>query len=114
MNRQPTPRLREAGPEDYPGIARLATRYEMPPEPWKTWASLWLRNPAYKPGMPIGWVLERAKEIVGWFANVPLHYVLNGELVRTMTPRSWVVDEDVRTFAVLLADTFLRQQKQTW
>jgi hypothetical protein len=60
--------------------------------------------------MPIGWVLERAKEIVGWFANVPLHYVLNGELVRTMTPRSWVVDEDVRTFAVLLADTFLRQQ----
>jgi hypothetical protein len=38
-----------------------------------------------------------------------LHYYLNGELLRTATPRSWAVDEPFRGHAPLLADSFFRQ-----
>jgi hypothetical protein len=104
------PNLRRGRFEDYPAIVQLATRYGMPTESLKQWAGFWLGNPAYTPGMPIGWVLESAAELVGWFGNVPLYYELNGDLVRTVTPRSWVVDERFRGFALLLAEAFLHQQ----
>jgi hypothetical protein len=104
-----SPKLRQARFEDYPAIVQLAGRYGLPPEPREHWVNLWLGNPAYTPGMPIGWVLD-AGELVGWFANVPLHYEFNGDVVRTATPRSWVVDEGFRAFAVWLADAFVHQQ----
>lgn len=69
-----------------------------------------MRNPAYTDKTPIGWVLHHENEIVGWFANVPLHYNLCGDLLRAATPRSWVVDEPFRTHAILLADAFFSQK----
>ncbi len=109
-NTRRSPKLREGRLEDYPAIVELARRYAMPVEPREYWVNLWLRNPAYTAGMPIGWVLEDAGEVVGWFANVALHYEFNGDVVRTVTPRCWVVDERFRGFAMLLAEAFLHQQ----
>jgi hypothetical protein len=104
------PKLREALFEDYERIALLASRHRMPVEPFEQWTNLWKRNPAYTAQTPIGWVLHHENEIVGWFANIPLHYTLYGDLLRTATPRSWVVDEPFRAHAALLADAFFSQK----
>jgi hypothetical protein len=104
------PKLREAQFADYANIARLASRYDMAPEPWERWRDLWGANPAHDPGIPIGWVLESGGEIVGWFGNIRLHYEISGELVRTASPRSWVVDEPFRSYATLLAEAFFNQK----
>jgi hypothetical protein len=104
------PKLRDAVIDDYERIVSLASRHQMPLEPFEYWKKLWLTNPAYTDKTPIGWVLDHDNEIVGWFANVPLHYYLCGDLLRAATPRSWVVDEPFRSHAVLLADAFFSQK----
>ena len=40
---------------------------------------IWNKNPAYKKGWPIGWVLESNKKIVGYLGNIPLNYYLAGK-----------------------------------
>src|ERR1700756_138839 len=99
LSRTTAPNLREAALEDYQGIARLAARYGVPVEPIEQWKNLWIRNPAFSKETPIGWVLDYQGEIVGWFANISLHYALSGDLLRVATPRCWAVDEKFRAHA---------------
>jgi hypothetical protein len=101
--------VRPATFEHYGKIAALAAKYDLKIEREEEWRHLWLNNPAYDSSLPIGWVLESGTDLVGFFGNVPLHYWLRGGLIRTVSPRCWVVDERYRTFALLLADAFLTQ-----
>jgi hypothetical protein len=104
-----TPTLTTATFDHYSKIAALAAKYGLKIEGEEEWRHLWLNNPAYDSSRPIGWALESRSDLVGFFGNVPLHYWLRGELIRTVSPRCWVVDERFRTFALLLADAFLSQ-----
>jgi hypothetical protein len=103
------PTVRPATFEHYGRIAALAAKYDLKIEREEEWRHLWLNNPAFDSSQPIGWVLESGTDLVGFFGNVPLHYWLRGGLIRTVSPRCWVVDERYRTFALLLADAFLTQ-----
>jgi hypothetical protein len=103
------PELRVATFADFAQIADLAGRHDLPPGPFESWRRLWLENPAYFPSTPIGWVLQNRAEIVGFLGNIPLHYELDGQLVRTVSPRAWVVEESYRGYTLLLGDALVRQ-----
>jgi hypothetical protein len=103
------PSVRSATFEDYGKIATLAAKYDLRIEREEEWRHLWLNNPAYDSSQSIGWILESSGDLVGFIGNIPLHYWLQGSLIRTASPRCWVVDERYRTFALLLSDTLLSQ-----
>jgi hypothetical protein len=107
-------RVRESSFEDYPRIAQLHVRNQLPIKPYEDWASLWSCNPVYKRiegWRPVGWVLETDDgEIVGSVGNIPLGYCFQGRELRAAAPCSWVVDSPYRRYSMLLLDRFTRQE----
>jgi len=74
--------------------------------------NLWNTNPAIqaaKSNPALGWVLEDAGKIVGFFGNVPLLYEFAGQPVIVSDASLWGVDENYRTEAPRLADAYFGQ-----
>lgn len=105
--------VREAHFEDHAGIAALEERHGLFTTPEADWRRRWQENPAISGAQepwPIGWVIEtEAKDIAGFFGNIPMAYEINGEPVLAAATNSWVVDEDFRGQALELLSRFLAQ-----
>ncbi len=107
---EPGRRIREASFDDYEQIAALQRRTGLTPRSFAGWTALWEGNPAYRPGVPLGWVLETAAgEIGGYIGNLPLEYRLEGREIRAITPYSWAADPAFRGYSLALLDRFMRQ-----
>lgn len=105
--------LRAASFEDYQGIAALETAHGLTTKPFDEWRRLWTDNPYYRelgPEWPIGWVLQDRHRIVGSSGNIPLPYVFRGTKVLVASGRGWVVEDQYRGYAPLLADEYFSQQ----
>lgn len=107
---RPAVHLREMSFDDHDQVTALTARYGLGRRSADEWRHVWLGNPEYREGWPLGWVLENAKgRVVGSFSNVPLAYEFEGRRLRAVTGRAWVVDADYRAWAMLLLDEFFQQ-----
>ena len=74
--------------------------------------NLWRTNPAMqaaKTKPALGWVLEDAGEMVGFFGNVPLLYEFDGKPVIVSNASLWGVDENFRSETPRLAEAYFGQ-----
>lgn len=105
--------IRAACFEDYEGIAALETAHGLASKPLDEWRRLWTDNPYYEelgPKWPIGWVLHDRGRIVGSSGNIPLPYIFRGKKILVASGRGWVVEDQYRGYAPLLADEYFSQQ----
>jgi len=106
-----SPKLRSVRLEDYAQLAALTAPYEFPPSMWtcEQWRHLWVNNPAYPQmgeSFPRGWVLEAGERIVGHIGSLPLFYQLDGQQLLVGNGHSFVVENEYRGYALLLADQY--------
>ena len=110
-----SPKLRSVRLEDYAQLAALTAPYEFPPSMWtcEQWRHLWVNNPAYPrmgESFPRGWVLEAGERIVGHIGSLPLFYQLDGQQLLVGNGHSFVVENEYRGYALLLADQYWSQK----
>lgn len=70
----------------------------------------WKTNPAHSDLFPKGWVLENGSSIVGFIGNLPVKFLLCGEIKTGAAAVSWYVDPSVRGLSSLRL--FYEFQKQ--
>lgn len=107
------PKLREASFEDYPRIAALQIANGLSTKPYEEWKHQWMDNFAYlqsQTRLPIGWVLENDKKIVGSLGNIPLFYELDGKRLLASVAHAWAVDAQYRGYALWLVDRYFSQK----
>jgi hypothetical protein len=93
--------VREVTDED---IIPLAEFLPTGPHFKNTTKEMWLRrfeiwwntNPAYTDRFPKGWVLENDSSIAGFIGNLPVKFLLCGEIKTAAAAVSWYVDPSVR------------------
>ena len=105
--------LRVARFQDYAAIAALEQSQGLAIKPFDEWRRLWAGNPCYEemgPRWPIGWVLEDGERIVGCLTNVPLPYTFRGRKLLAATGRGWAVEDEYRSYALLLMDEYFNQE----
>lgn len=76
------------------------------------WNSLWRTNPALKihgDQAALGWVLEDAGRIVGFFGNIPQVSYFEGRAVKVSSARAWAVDKEYRNHTPRLCNAFFGQ-----
>lgn len=78
------------------------------------WLSLfefwWTLNPAYSEYMPRGWVLEKDSSIAGFIGNIPVRFLVRGEVKIASASNSWYADPSVRGINSLrLFNEYLKQ-----
>jgi hypothetical protein len=61
----------------------------------------WSENPAYTDIFPKGWILENDSTIVGFLGNIPVKFLLCGEIKTAVAAVSWYVDPSVRGLSSL-------------
>lgn len=100
---RPSVVLRSAQLRDCQRTVALLARHGLavPTEPEaarRSWEWLWARNPAMTSDreVPLGWVLERDDQIVGFFGNIPRRYHYDGREVLACVGTSWAVDGTFR------------------
>jgi hypothetical protein len=105
--------LRDARFQDYQAIAALEASQGLTSKPFDEWRRMWAGNPCYEeigPRWPVGWVLETADRIVGCLSNIPLAYTFRGRKLLVAAGRGWAVEEEYRSYALLLMDEYFNQQ----
>lgn len=103
-------RLREMSLDDYEQVAALGVRYGFPRRSAEEWRHLWVNNPVWHKGWPIGWVLENTwGRVVGSIGSIPLEYELDGQPLIAAAGWELVVDEDYRAYAAVLLDELFHQ-----
>jgi len=71
----------------------------------------WTSNPAYTPQFPRGWVLENDAAIVGFIGNIPVKFLVRGEVKIAAASSGWYVDPSVRgIFSLRLFNEFMKQK----
>ena len=71
----------------------------------------WTSNPAYTPQIPRGWVLENDTAIVGFIGNIPVKFLVCGEVKIAAASSGWYVDPSVRgIFSLRLFNEFVKQK----
>jgi hypothetical protein len=78
------------------------------------WLSLfglwWKDNPAYSDLIPRGWILESGEKIVGFIGNIPVKFVISGEIKIAVSANGWYVDPSFRGGSSLnLFNQFVKQ-----
>jgi hypothetical protein len=76
------------------------------------WRELWETNPALKAHgatVALGWVIEDAGRIVGFFGNIPQVSYFDGNPVRVSSARAWAVDKAYRSETPRLCEAFFNQ-----
>jgi hypothetical protein len=105
--------LRDARFQDYKAIAALEGSQGLISKPFDEWRRLWAGNPSFEeigPRWPIGWVLEIDDRIVGCLSNIPLSYTFRGRKLLVAAGRGWAVEEEYRSYALLLMDQYFNQE----
>ncbi len=77
------------------------------------WEELWRNNPALKHhgNTPeLGWVLEDADKLVGFFGNIPQVSYFHGTPVRVSSARAWAVHKAYRNQTDQLCKAFFNQR----
>ncbi|HEX2960074.1 MAG TPA: GNAT family N-acetyltransferase, partial [Chitinispirillaceae bacterium] len=70
----------------------------------------WTLNPAFTSEFPRGWILEEEAEIVGFIGNIPVKFVIHGEMKIAAASASWYVDPSIRGLASMrLFNEYLKQ-----
>lgn len=113
--RPAVPRLREASFDDYPQLVCLAQRYQFAFRQFDEWRHFWTDNPSLsrlpqQSKWPIGWVLERAGQIVGYVGNIPELYEFRGKELIAGISHAWIIAPEYRSFSTLLIDAYVRQK----
>ncbi|NQV82259.1 MAG: hypothetical protein HQ494_00445 [Rhodospirillales bacterium] len=109
--------LRDASPEDAVAITEFLTRLGLVMPDGEAairahWDALWRTNPALKyhgDAPALGWVLEDAGRIVGFFGNIPQVSYFQGNPVRVSSARAWAVDKPYRGQTARLCEAFFGQ-----
>ncbi len=71
----------------------------------------WTSNPAYTDQFPRGWVLVKDTSIVGFIGNIPVKFLIRGEVRIAAASNSWYVDPSVRgLFSLRLFNEYLKQK----
>jgi hypothetical protein len=71
----------------------------------------WSSNPAYTDQFPRGWVLEHNASIVGFIGNIPVKFLIRGEVHIAAVANSWYVDPSVRgLYSLRLFNEYLKQK----
>ncbi len=76
------------------------------------WNGLWQDNPALKhhgDNPALGWVLEDAGRIVGFFGNIPQVSYFRGRPVKVSSARAWAVEKEYRGHTPRLCEAFFGQ-----
>jgi hypothetical protein len=105
-------RLREVEFGDCEAVTALKVRYNLKPDSPANWQRLWKHNPAlggFK-SVPIGWVLERGQDLVGYIGNIPLRCYYNGKPLTAATTHALVVQPSCRAYTGGLVSAFARQK----
>lgn len=106
-------RIREACFDDHAQVLSLQSRYGLE-ESYQNWLHFWVDNPVLRNlgGLPIGWVLEDElnQEIVGYLGSIPQMFEMGCKKIIAAASRGWVVDEQFRSYSILLLDKFLNQK----
>jgi hypothetical protein len=109
--------LRAAGIDDAPAITTFlaALGLVMPDGPdavIRHWQGLWTDNPAlahHADDVALGWVLEDAGAIKGFFGNIPQVSWLDEKPVLISSARAWALDPAYRTETPRLCEAFFTQ-----
>jgi hypothetical protein len=71
----------------------------------------WNKNPAWTNDIPMGWVLDDGKNLVGFIGNIPVPFIVRGEKRLAAASSSWFVDPSVRgIYSVRLFNEFMKQK----
>jgi hypothetical protein len=105
--------LRAAAFSDFEKVALLHKRLGQGADSVENWKRLWVDNPALRSrdvAPRIGWLLESAGSVVGFFGTIPLLCEFQGtQLIAAATCR-FAVDAEFRSSSHLLVSSFLRQK----
>jgi hypothetical protein len=107
-------RLRELSFDDFDAVARLRDllRWRWAPDSVDNWHRLWRNSPAIrsaKSSLPMGWVLEADKKIVGYLGNIPLLYHFGDRPLLAAAASGFLVEPAYRTFGKDLVASFYSQ-----
>src|SRR5207244_2420710 len=96
---------------DYPKIKALMERHAMDAREYHDWQRLWWGNPVWPrvPHWPIGWVLENADDVVGFFGSFPSLFTLRGRDLIASVACDWVIDKPYRAHKQMLVDAYFGQ-----
>jgi len=104
--------VRESRLGDETSVIELWVRNGLTPNPSANdWNWLWLENPAYQQGWPLGWVLEKDGKILGYLGNVPLRYFIKGKSITVACARGYAADPEARSHSLKLASSFFSQKQ---
>ncbi|MDD1699684.1 MAG: hypothetical protein LUQ04_02695 [Methanoregula sp.] len=71
----------------------------------------WISNPAYTPQLPRGWVLDTGTTLVGFIGNIPVKFLIRGEVKIGAASSSWYVEPPFRGIISLrLFNKFMNQR----
>ncbi len=104
-------RPREVTEQDFPELAALL-REVWPEVDWPLrFRRQWLENPAWEPGISIGWVHEMDDEIQSFFGSIPIPYRIDGRDGRAFAATSLYVRPAFRRsgWARVLVECWLAQ-----
>ena len=85
-------------------------RLGMTPPAEESWGKLWTANPAYRPEVPIGWVVTSGSEISGFIGNLPRQMWDGRRSIVARVPTSWAVDQAARSYSLQLLFQWLNQR----
>ena len=71
----------------------------------------WNLNPAYTDQFPRGWVIEKDTSIVGFIGNIPVKFLIRGEVRIAAASNNWYVDPSIRgLYSLRLFNEFMKQK----
>ena len=106
-------RIREASFSDFEAVWALKKRWGLIPDSLENWKRLWQRNPALMvcaAPLPIGWVLEAERKVVGYLGNIASTYRYGDKTLIAVTGHGLVVEPAHRSLSAALNGAFYRQK----
>ena len=106
-------KIREIQTEDYTQIRELHIKYNLRILDKVEWHDFWSNNPCIKDSdssLPLGWVLEEDKKIVGYLGNIPKEYYYKNKKITVACSHAWVAEDKYRLQAFTLLETFFSQK----
>jgi hypothetical protein len=105
-------RVRPALLSDFEAIQAVLARNGLSAVDAEERRQWWLGHPFRDEfeNIPIGWVLENSREIVGTFSNIHMMYELDGKRFKCGIAGSWGVDPPHRNSSLLLAMAYFGQK----